>query len=96
MKRPLAAEQVAEPAAEQQQAAERERVRGDDPLALVVAEAEVLLGRGQRDVHDGRVEHDHQLSDAEDREDHPTLSSGSGWERSFQGSNQRTGRERAR
>ncbi len=32
--RPLAAEQVADPAAEQQQAAERERVGGDDPLAV--------------------------------------------------------------
>ena len=31
--RPLAAEQVGDPAAEQQQAAERERVGGDDPLA---------------------------------------------------------------
>ena len=51
---PLAAEQVAEAAAEQQQRAERQRVGGDDPLALVVGEAEVLLRAGQRDVHDRR------------------------------------------
>ena len=65
----LAAEEVAEAAAEQQQAAERERVGGDDPLAGVVGEAEVVLRDGQRDVHDRRVEHDHQLGDAEQRED---------------------------
>ena len=42
---PLAAEQVADPAAEQQQAAERQRVGGDDPLAVVVGEAERRPGR---------------------------------------------------
>ena len=41
--RPFAPEQVAELAAEQQQRAERQRVGGDDPLPLVVGEAEVLL-----------------------------------------------------
>ena len=57
------------PAAEQQQAAERQRVGGDDPLAVVVGEAEVGLRRRQRDVHDRRVEHDHQLGEAEHGED---------------------------
>ena len=71
MKVALAAEEVGDPAAEQQQAAEGERVGGDDPLPVVVGEAERLLGGGQRDVHDGRVEHDHQLGDAEDGEDRP-------------------------
>jgi hypothetical protein len=46
------------------------------------------LGRGKRDVHDGRIEHDHRLSGAEDREDHPTVF----WGRSSGGCNQRTGR----
>jgi hypothetical protein len=69
--RALAAEQVAELAAEQQQAAERQRVAGDDPLARVVGEAQVVLRGRQRDVHDRRVEHDHQLRHAEDREDPP-------------------------
>ena len=68
---PLAAEQVADAAAEQQQAAEGQRVGRDDPLAVVVGEAEVLLRGGQRDVHDRHVEHDHQLGDADDREDQP-------------------------
>ena len=57
--------------AEQQQAAERERVGRDDPLARAVGEAQRVLRGGQRDVHDGGVEHDHQLRDAEDREDRP-------------------------
>jgi len=69
--RPLAAEDVADLAAEQEHAAEGERIAGDDPLALVVGEAEGLLGRGQGNVHDGGVQHDHELGDAEDREDQP-------------------------
>jgi hypothetical protein len=69
--RPLAAEQIGDPAAEQQQTAEGQRVGGDHPLAVVVGEAQVSLGGRQRDVHDGHVEHDHQLSDADDGEDEP-------------------------
>ena len=60
-----------EPPAEQQQAAEGQRVGGDDPLPLVVGEVQRVLGGGQRDVHDGRVEHDHQLGESEHREDAP-------------------------
>jgi hypothetical protein len=41
--RPLTAEQVGDAAAEEQQAAERQRVRGDHPLAVVVGEAELPL-----------------------------------------------------
>ena len=70
--RPLAAEQVGDPAAEQQQAAERERVGGDHPLAVVVGEAEVALGGGQRDVDDRHVEDDHQLGDPDHRQDQPS------------------------
>jgi hypothetical protein len=66
--RPLAPEQVAEAAAEQQQGAEGQGVGGDDPLARVVGEAEVALGRGQRDVHDRDVEDDHQLCRGDDGE----------------------------
>jgi len=65
---------VADPSAEQQQRAERQRARSDDPLAVVVAEPQRLLSRRQRDVHDRRVEHDHQPRDAEDRQDQPTRS----------------------
>ena len=31
----------------------------------------VLLRAGQRDVHDRQVEHDHQLRDADQRQDQP-------------------------
>ena len=56
-----AAVDVAQPAAEQQQAAEGERVGGDDPLEPGPAEAEGLLDVRQRHVHDRRVEDDHEL-----------------------------------
>ena len=72
----LAAEQVGEAAAEQQQAAEGERVGGDDPLAVAVGEAEVGLGGRQRDVHDGRVEHDHELGEPDDGEGQPATAVG--------------------
>ena len=63
-----AAEQVRRAAAEQQEAAEHERVRVDDPLQAALGEAEVALDRRQRDVHDRGVEHDHELRDREHRE----------------------------
>ncbi len=69
---PLAAEQITDPPTGEQQAAERERVRGHDPLPAVVGEMQRLLRRGQRDVDHRNVEHDHQLRDPEDREDPPT------------------------
>ena len=69
--RSLAAEEVRQPAAEQQQAAEAERVGGHHPLAVAVREAQRLLGRGQSDVDDRGVEDDHQLGDAQDGEYQP-------------------------
>ena len=70
---PLAPEQVARAAAEQQEAAEDERVRVDDPLEVGLREPEVLLDRRQRDVHDRRVEHDHELREADEDEDDPAV-----------------------
>ena len=64
---PAQAEDVPGPAAEQQQPAERHRVRGDDPGQAGVGEAERPLDRRQRDVDHGRVEQEHQLGDR----DHP-------------------------
>ena len=69
--RPLAPEQVRDAPAEEQEAPERERVRRDDPLAVLVGETQVLLRRRQRDVHDRRVEDHHQLRDPEHRQDRP-------------------------
>ena len=67
----FAAAVVADPSSDQQQAAEGERVGGDDPLALAVGEVQRILRRRQRDVHDRRVEHDHQLRDGDEDEDPP-------------------------
>ena len=69
----LAPDDVADAAAQQQQAAERQGVGGDDPLPLAVVEAEVGLRGRQRDVHDGGVEHDHQLGDRHDDEHEPAV-----------------------
>ena len=65
------AEQVGGSTAEQQKAAEQQRVAVDDPLQVGLAEAEVGLDRRQRDVGDRRVEHDHELREADDDEDEP-------------------------
>ena len=58
---PPAPEQVGEPAAEQQDAAEHDRVGGDHPLQVRLREVQVGLDRRQRDVHDRDVEDDHEL-----------------------------------
>ena len=70
-KTPLVAVQVAEPARQQQEAAEGEHVGVDHPGQRGLAEAEVGLDRGQRDVHDVRVEHDHQVAQAEHLQGQP-------------------------
>ena len=58
-------EEVAERAADEDQRAEREQVGVDDPLLEREPAAEVVLDRGQRDVHDRGVdEHDHRPEDA--------------------------------
>ena len=67
------ADQVAEPAGEQQQAAEGDQVGVDDPGEVALGEAQVVLDRRERDVHDRRVEDDHQHPDAEDVEGGPAL-----------------------
>src|ERR687885_313939 len=61
-----APEQVAEPPAEQQEAAVRQHVRVHDPGERRLGEAEILADRGQRDVHDRDVEDDHQAAETED------------------------------
>ncbi len=55
------AEQVGEATAEQQEAAEGERVCVHDPREVGAGEVEVRTNRGQRDVHDRRVDHHHEL-----------------------------------
>ena len=77
--RPLAPEQIAELAPQQQQAAERQRICGDDPLAVARREVERLLRRGQRDVHDRGIEHHHQLRDAKQRQRRPAVRLCAAW-----------------
>jgi hypothetical protein len=67
----LAAESVAQPAPKRKQTAEGQYVGGDHPLAAGVGEAEVGLRRGQGNVHDGRIQQDHDLGDDEDTQGHP-------------------------
>jgi hypothetical protein len=74
--RPLATEQVAQLAADEQEAAEGQGVGGDDPLPVVDGEVKRALRRRERDVHDRGVQHHHQLSDAEEREDRPSIGAG--------------------
>ena len=70
-----APEEVGRATAEEQEAAEEQRVGADDPLQVLLREAEVGLDRGQSDVHDRDVEHDHELHRAEEREPDPLASS---------------------
>ena len=65
---PPAPHQVGEAAAEQQEAAEGERVGVDDPREVVLGEVQGAADRGQRDVDDRGVDHDDELRHREQRE----------------------------
>jgi hypothetical protein len=70
---PLAPEGVSEAAAEQQQAAERQRVCGDDPLPVRAGEMQRGPCMRQGDAHDRRVEGNHQLRGSQDGKDPPPM-----------------------
>jgi hypothetical protein len=72
--RDLPAQQVRQLAAEQQQAAERQRVRGDHPLPVHGVEAQRALRRRQRDVQHRQVQYHHQLCQADHPQQHPAPS----------------------
>ena len=74
---PPPAEHVGELAARQHQDGERERVAVHDPLELGEADVQVALDRGQRDVHDRVVEHDHEQAERDRRERPPLAVLGS-------------------
>lgn len=61
---------VAYPAAQQEQAAEGERVGAQYPGEVGGAEVEGGLDMRERDVHDRRVEDDHELACGDDGERH--------------------------
>ena len=65
MKDAAPAEQVTRAPAQQQKAAERERVCADYPLEARRREVEAPLDRRQRNVDDRHVEDNHQVRDAE-------------------------------
>ena len=65
------AEQIAEPPAQQQEAPEGQKVAVHHPGERGLGEAEILLDRGQRHVHDRAVENDHQRAQAENYQGEP-------------------------
>ena len=65
---PQAAEQVAGPAAGQQQAAERERVEAGHPVQVGRGNVQRALHVRQGDVDDRVVEHQHQLRGRDDQQ----------------------------
>ena len=68
---PARAEEVAERAADEEQRAERQQVRVDDPLLEREPAAEVVLDRRQRDVDDRRVDEDDDRAEDAGDEDEP-------------------------
>src|SRR5207247_9706965 len=58
---PPASQQVGEPTAEQEHTSEEDRVGGNHPLQVLLAEIEVGLDRWKCDVHDRHVQDDHEL-----------------------------------
>ena len=78
------AHDVRRPPAEQQEASEHEGVGADDPLEVVLGEAEIDLDGGQCDVHDRDVEDHHELDQAQEREGQPPAAFGVHHRLSFQ------------
>jgi hypothetical protein len=60
--------------AEQEEAAEGEHVGVHDPRQGGLGEAEIRPDRGERHIHDRRIEHDHQGRQAEDDQCEPACS----------------------
>ena len=65
---PAASEPVGGAPAEQQEAAEDQGVGVQHPGEALFGEADVDLDRRQRDVDDGRVQHDHELRHRDERQ----------------------------
>ena len=68
---PPPSEQIGRAPAQEQEAAEEERVGADHPLEVLLREPEVDFDRGQRHVHDRDVQDDHELHRAQQRECQP-------------------------
>jgi hypothetical protein len=63
-----APQQVGQAPAEQQEAAERERVGVDHPGEVCLGEVQRAADRRQRDVDDRRVDHEHELRHREQQQ----------------------------
>jgi hypothetical protein len=74
----LSAQQVRRPATQQQEAAKDQRVAVDHPLQVGGREVQTALDRRERDVDDGRVEDDHELSQAGNHQHHPRVDPAAG------------------
>jgi hypothetical protein len=68
--------EIADAPGQQQQAAEGDEVGVDHPRQLALREAQVVLDRRQRDVHDRGVEDDHEHAHAEHVERQPASAVG--------------------
>ena len=68
------AEEVSQPASEEEKAAEGDQVGVHDPGERGLGEPEVGSNRRQGNVHDRHVEDDHQVAEAEDEQRQPALS----------------------
>ena len=62
-------EEIGHAGAEQEKAAVGEDVAVDHPLQALLAEAEVVLDRRQRDVEDRRIQDVHELNEAQQEQD---------------------------
>ena len=72
---PAVAEQIAEPAAEEEKAAEGEEIGVHDPGQRGLGEAQIRPDRRQRHVHDRGVQDDHQIAEAENDQREPACAS---------------------
>jgi hypothetical protein len=70
---PAAPEEISESAPEQQEATEDEDICGDYPIEIDRGEVEGVLDRRQGDVHDGQVQHHHELCGADHGERHAQM-----------------------
>jgi hypothetical protein len=70
---------------EQQETAKGDQIAVHHPGEVTLAEVQVALDRRQGDVHDRRIEHHHQLPEAQHRERDPAaaLAVSPGWGRSI-------------
>ena len=65
------AEEIAQPSAQQQKAAEGQQIGVHDPDQRGLGEAEIGPDRRQGDVHDRGIQHDHEVAEAKDDEGQP-------------------------